>query len=71
MVALAGYYPPLGVFDAPGLNGLLEADVEYQSSRYTEEFNDREVASFTLVNARIGCAERALGCIALCEQRVR
>ena len=54
VVALAGYYPPLSVFDAPGLNGLLEADVEYQSSRYTEEFNDREVASFTLVNARIG-----------------
>jgi len=54
VVALAGYYPPLGFIDAPGLNGLLEADVEYQSSRYTEEFNDREVASFTLVNARIG-----------------
>ena len=51
LVALAGYYPPLG---GGGLNGLLEADIEYQSDRFTDEFNDREVAAYSVVNTRIG-----------------
>jgi outer membrane receptor protein involved in Fe transport len=51
LVALAGYYPPLG---GSGLNGLFEADVEYQSSRFNDEFNDREVASFSVTNMRVG-----------------
>jgi iron complex outermembrane receptor protein len=50
LVALAGVYPPFGA----KLNGVFEADAQYQSSRYMDEFNDRQLASFTLVNARIG-----------------
>jgi outer membrane receptor protein involved in Fe transport len=51
LVALAGYYPPLG---SGGLSGLLEADVQYEDKRYIDEFNDREVDAYTLVNFRAG-----------------
>jgi iron complex outermembrane receptor protein len=51
IVALAGYYPTL--WDS-GLTGLLETDVEWQDSRYIDEFNDREVDSFSIVNMRAG-----------------
>ncbi|MGI9308130.1 MAG: TonB-dependent receptor [Gammaproteobacteria bacterium] len=51
VVALAGYYPPFG---GSGVNGLFEADVEYQSSRYTEEFNDRKLQAYSLLNLRAG-----------------
>jgi outer membrane receptor protein involved in Fe transport len=54
VVALAGYYPPLADLGGPGVNGLLEADVEYKGSRYADEFNDREVDSFVTVNMRLG-----------------
>jgi outer membrane receptor protein involved in Fe transport len=37
-----------------GLTGLLETDVEWQDSRYIDEFNDREVDSFSIVNMRAG-----------------
>jgi outer membrane receptor protein involved in Fe transport len=51
LVAMAGYYPPLG---SGALSGLLEADLLYQSKRFSDEFNDREVASFSTVNMRVG-----------------
>jgi iron complex outermembrane receptor protein len=51
IVALAGYYPTLW---NTGLTGLLETDVQWQDSRYIDEFNDREVASFSIVNMRAG-----------------
>jgi iron complex outermembrane receptor protein len=50
-IAVVGYYPPLG---GGGLNGLLEVDAQYQGSRFADEFNDREVDSYTLYNARVG-----------------
>jgi iron complex outermembrane receptor protein len=51
LVALAGWYPALGV---GYLNAILEADVEYQDRRFVDEFNDREVAAFSIVNLRAG-----------------
>lgn len=51
IIALAGYYPPL--FDT-GLNGILEADVEWQDDRYIDEFNDRSLDAYSIVNMRIG-----------------
>jgi iron complex outermembrane receptor protein len=51
LVALAGYYPTLG---STGLSGLLEADVEWQDKRFMDEFNDRELDSFSVVNLRLG-----------------
>ena len=51
VVALAGYYPPLS---GSGLTGLMEADVQWQDSRYIDEFNDREVDAFSVVNMRVG-----------------
>jgi outer membrane receptor protein involved in Fe transport len=51
VVALAGYYPPLG---GSGLSGILETDVEWQDSRYMDEFNDREVDAYSIVNMRAG-----------------
>jgi iron complex outermembrane receptor protein len=51
VVAMAGYYPPLG---GTGLTGILETDVEWQDKRYIDEFNDREVDSYSIVNMRAG-----------------
>ena len=51
LVAIVGYYPPLG---GSGLTGILEADAEYQDSRFVDEFNDRKLDSFTLLNLRAG-----------------
>jgi len=51
LVALAGWYPPLG---GSGLSGLLEADVQYEDKRFIDEFNDREVDSYSLLNMRVG-----------------
>ena len=51
LVTIVGYYPPLG---GSGLDGLLETDVSYQDRRFIDEFNDREIDSYTLVNLRIG-----------------
>lgn len=53
IVALAGYYPALDAL-ATGLSGILEADLEWQDSRYIDEFNDREVDAYTVVNLRGG-----------------
>jgi outer membrane receptor protein involved in Fe transport len=51
LVLLAGWYPSL--WDS-GLSGLLEADVDWQDERYTDEFNDRKVDSYYTVNMRAG-----------------
>ena len=55
-VGLVGFYPPLG---DTGLNGLVEADVLYQSSRYADEFNDREVSNYSVYNLRAGVETEA------------
>lgn len=51
LIAIAGWYPSLGSGD---MNALLEADVKYQSERYVDEFNDRSVSGFSIVNLRAG-----------------
>ena len=51
LVALAGWYPPLG---GSGFSGLLEADILFEDKRFIDEFNDREVDSYALLNMRIG-----------------
>ena len=51
LVALAGYYPTLG---GTGLSGLLEADVLWQDGRYMDEFNDRSLDSYSVINLRVG-----------------
>jgi iron complex outermembrane receptor protein len=51
LVLLGGWYPPLG---GGGLSGLLEADVQYQDERFIDEFNDRELDSYTILNLRVG-----------------
>jgi outer membrane receptor protein involved in Fe transport len=51
LVVLGGWYPPLG---GTGLSGLFEADAEYEDARFTDEFNDRMVDSYWLMNLRAG-----------------
>jgi outer membrane receptor protein involved in Fe transport len=51
VVAMIGYYPPLG---SAGFSGLLEADVQYDDQRFIDEFNDRKIDSYSLVNLRAG-----------------
>jgi iron complex outermembrane receptor protein len=51
LIALAGWYPALGPLN---LTGLLEADAEWQDERYIDEFNDRKIDSYTIVNMRVG-----------------
>jgi iron complex outermembrane receptor protein len=51
VVALAGYYPTLG---GSNLTGILEADVEWQDERQIDEFNDRKLDSYSIVNLRVG-----------------
>ena len=51
VVAMLGYYPPLG---SAGFSGLLEADVQYDDQRFIDEFNDRKIDSYSLINLRAG-----------------
>lgn len=51
VVALVGYYPTLG---GSGLSGLLETDVLWQDGRYMDEFNDRSLDSYSVINLRVG-----------------
>ena len=51
LVVLGGWYPPLG---GGGLSGLLEADVQYEDQRFIDEFNDRKLDSYSIVNLRAG-----------------
>ncbi|MEJ2139184.1 MAG: TonB-dependent receptor [Gammaproteobacteria bacterium] len=51
VVATLGYYPPLG---SAGFSGLLEADVQYDDERFIDEFNDRKIDSYSLINLRAG-----------------
>jgi len=51
IIALAGWYPPIGSGD---MNALLEADVKYEGERYVDEFNDRSVRDYSIINLRAG-----------------
>ena len=51
LVATLGYYPSLG---SASFSGLLEADFQYEDERFIDEFNDRKIDSYSLVNLRAG-----------------
>jgi len=51
LVILGGWYPPLG---GGGLSGLLEADVQWEDARFIDEFNDRTLDAYSILNLRAG-----------------